>query len=59
MENLKIKKEPRRQRILAVRLSPEEFSRIEKLCKDQDISYSRLIRFSIEEILKMNKLSKK
>lgn len=52
----KIRKEARRNKIVTTRLTKDEFKLFKKLCKAHKITGSWLIRFSIEETLKSNRL---
>lgn len=50
----KIQKEARHTKIVTTRLTKEEFKTFKKLCKNQKITISWLIRSSLYERLKNN-----
>lgn len=51
METHEIKKDQVRKMIVATRLTRDEFKAYKKLCKEKKVTFSRLIRYSLEKTI--------
>ena len=54
MKTKKIKKDQGRSVVVATRLTRDEHRVFKKLCKEKKVTFARLIRYSLEETLKLN-----
>lgn len=50
----KIQKEPRLKKTINSRLTKEEYKAVKKICKEQKITISWLIRSSLQKLLESN-----
>lgn len=54
MKTQKIKKDEGRNLVVATRLTKQEHKIFKKLCKEKRVTFARLIRYSLEELIKKN-----